>query len=434
MGRKDDSDVDQKLREVFRRHDDDLLFTRAMQDRVMETIDRQVDHQSGESRSSRGSAKGLAHRRRWWTAGSSAVAACMLLAVAGIVAWQHRPNADLGGGTFQLEAANRPSGLSSEASSTGTATPNVNGGMIRFEAPLHQMAADIPASLAPIESQNLMLTPGMSAFALRQQALDGGSPVNKSTGSTGSTGAPVRSGTHGLAGTANGSVTGPRTFVQLAKQEFTVSTRLYNSSDSPINGRRLQGMLFILKGQGGTSPDIQADWEYFVDGPTVVIPAHGSVPWTFTPNPAPPYKSLATRRAHLIWMFRNPDPHYPTLYLGTLPVQAANVQLQVTGETTEPPLTQFLRITARLTNRGTSAWDVRTALGMLFFERQPGVSLLSQGTYKYFDDIAPVAGNPTVLKPGASGEVQFVITGVPGTDMTRLPLTILLVARNQIGA
>jgi hypothetical protein len=71
---------------------------------------------------------------------------------------------------------------------------------------------------------------------------------------------------------------------------------------------------------------------------------------------------------------------------------------------------------------------------MLFFERQPGVSLLSQGTYKYFDDIAPVAGNPTVLKPGESGEVQFVITGVPGTDMTRLPLTILLVARDQIGA
>ncbi|MCY0903073.1 MAG: hypothetical protein OWU32_12995, partial [Firmicutes bacterium] len=116
MGRKDDSDVDQKLREVFRRHDDDLLFTRAMQDRVMQTIDRQVDSQSSESRPSRGMAKRLARRRRWWTTGSSAVAACVLLAVVGIVAWQHRPNAGVDGGAFQLEAANRPSGSSSESS------------------------------------------------------------------------------------------------------------------------------------------------------------------------------------------------------------------------------------------------------------------------------------------------------------------------------
>jgi hypothetical protein len=71
---------------------------------------------------------------------------------------------------------------------------------------------------------------------------------------------------------------------------------------------------------------------------------------------------------------------------------------------------------------------------MLFFRYMPHASLLSRGTYKYFDDITPLHGQATVVRPGGQARVEFVITGVPGTDMTQLPLSVLLVARSQIGA
>lgn len=406
----DDKELDLQLRDALRRESGDLVFTRAMQDKVLTTI---AQREQGNQRGKRSFKERLARRSRAWAVGLSSAAAGLLLVAWGVASWQ------------QAQTAHRAPGTQLTMSATSAAS---HAGSVMYGGLMQQAPTAIPASLAPVESQDLTLTPGMSRQAQQQQSgatttqVGGGTQTaNGQASATGGTGAGV-------------STPPAAPFVQLARQEFTVSTRLYNTSDQPLAGASLQGMLFILRQPAGLSPDVEADWEYFVDGPKAVIPPHQSVLWTFTPNPAPPYKTLSDRVAHMIWMFRSPHPAYPTLYLGTLPVRVTQVHLQITGSTHTAVVTQFIRVTARLTNQGSSDWDERSALGMLFFQTNPGASLLSRGTYKYFDDITPVGQASTVLRPGQSGEVQFIITGVPGTDMRQLPLTILLVARNQIGA
>ncbi|MCY0876281.1 MAG: hypothetical protein OWT28_08440 [Firmicutes bacterium] len=398
----EDKELDQQLRDAVRRHADDLVFSRPLQDRVLATIETRKRADEGVRRHPL--AKRFTRRSRAFTVGLSSAAACLLLAAWGVASWQQSESAHRGAGT-QFASVNATTNSEAIHSASGVANDF-----------MQLVTTTIPASLAPVESEDLALTPGITSLAEQQQS--------QRTASTGT----------GATSTGQTVGSGASSYVQLSRQAFTVSTRLYNTSNQPLPGNSLQGMLFILKQPAGLSPAVEADWEYFVDGPSAVIPPHQSVPWTFTPNPAPPYRTLSDRQAHLIWMFRSPHAHYPTLYLGTLPVRVSQVKLEVTGTTHTAVKTEFLRVAVRLTNQGASDFDVRSALGMLFFTQRPGASLLSRGTYKYFDDLTPVGHSPYVLHPGQSSEVQFVITGVPGAQMQSLPLTVLLVARNQIGA
>jgi len=412
MGRHDDDDIwDQKLRDAFHRHTDDLVFTREMEQRVLAKIATKADGQSSHSPIDRTPLlQRLTKRRvRVWSAGMSGIAACIIAAVWGVTSWQQVHTAKTAGtmntfGGLHLVGSSAPVSHGSTFSQQRA---------IPYAGIMKQAVADIPTSLAPVESRYTRLIPGITHQALEQQTANSAMKASTSTKS---------------------KTSDANHFVQLGRQEFTVSTQLYNNSLKPLDGRDLQGMLFVLNQPTGVTPVRQADWEYFVDGPQAVIPPHQSTPWDFTPNPAPSYQTLKDRTVHLIWMFRTPDPSFPTFYLGTLPVQTAGVRLQITGTTTGATHTQFLRVTAMLTNKGAHNWDMRSALGLLFFDSTPGASLLSRGTYKYFDDVAPVIAGHYVLRPGQTVQAQFIITGVPGTDMRRLPLTILLVARKQIGA
>ncbi len=211
-----------------------------------------------------------------------------------------------------------------------------------------------------------------------------------------------------------------------------IKMRLYNNSQQPVKGQDLQGMLFILDAPVGLNPIAKEDWEYFVNGPSRVIAPHKSVSWSFSPNPAPPFESLVNRYAHVIWLYRKPMANQPTLQLGTLPVRVSQVQLQVLS--TRPDGMQYLSISAMLHNASNTPWSMRSALAMLFFQNAPGDLLLSLGTYKYFDDITPVAGESDVIPPGKESKAVFLLGGIPGVDMTKLPLSIFLVDRTQIGA
>lgn len=371
MTPRNDHEFEEALKQVLSQKTEDFAMNPTMQEQVLGRI-------AANQAATHGLAKGSSRRRSFARVGSviaSGAAAVILAAVAvsrlGFAGFGPSPTQT----TNVVNQAARPGhGVSASG---------------------QEALPSLQAPLAPIATRGLTLVAGTGATAEYSKAAPGNAP-------------------------------------QLANQTFTVKCSLYNASDQPIAGPSLQGMLFILRKSASLSPTSVNDWEYFVNGPSQTIPAHGSVSWSFTPNPAPPYRSLANRTAHMIWLLRTPNPSLPSLFLGTLPVRASNVRVHVIS--TGPAQTQFLRITAELQNLGSTPWSTRAALAMLFFSRRPGAALLSRGTYKYFDDISSQAGYPTVVQPGQKTAVQFIITGVPHTDMTKEPLTVLLVPRNQIGA
>ncbi|KYP81219.1 hypothetical protein [Ferroacidibacillus organovorans] len=230
--------------------------------------------------------------------------------------------------------------------------------------------------------------------------------------------------------TTNHGVPGvPRTngIMSLAPQSVTVHATLVNQSDRPIAGKDLQGMLFILKNSSGLSPLQWGDWEYFVNGPSGVIPAHGSLPWSFTPNPTPPFTSLASRQVHMIWMFRKGVQNAPTLTIGTLPIATQVQSVVVTGRVQS---VQFFTVNVTARNESQRAIALNHVMGILIFGK--GEPLLSRSTYKYFDDVTHSA-KMEWLKPGQSRILSFTLTGVPGVEMQKLSSHVFLVARSQLG-
>ncbi len=218
----------------------------------------------------------------------------------------------------------------------------------------------------------------------------------------------------------------------LSRQRFTVRCQLYNSSNTSITGKDLQGMLFILNRPGQLTPSKESDWEYFVNGPNQVIPAHHSVTWSFSPNPAPPYTSLDHRYVHIVWLTNQNVAGAPSLVIHPLPIQLKQDRMIVYKEVS--PQIQFLRIQATVKNQGSTPLPLSSLLGMLFFKTDPKASLLSSATYKYFDDVLPLGKSYQSIMPGQTGQVQFEIVGVPGMNMTKLPFTLLVVKRSDIGA
>ncbi|KUO95991.1 hypothetical protein [Ferroacidibacillus organovorans] len=229
--------------------------------------------------------------------------------------------------------------------------------------------------------------------------------------------------------TVHGGVTAPPTsgIMSLAPQSVTVHAALVNQSDRPIAGKELQGMLFILKGPSGLSPMQQGDWEYFVNGPAGIIPPHGQLPWSFTPNPTPPFSMHASRQVHMIWMYRKPVANAPTLTIGTLPVVTQVQSVVVTGRVRN---IQFFTVNVAVRNESQSPIALNQVMAILIFGH--GESLLSRSTYKYFDDVTH-STKPEWLKSGRSRILSFVLTGVPGVDMKKLSTHVFLVARSQLG-
>jgi hypothetical protein len=389
MSRQDDDRLDDDLRTALKGGAAPLTFSAS----ARESVYRRALGEGGDRRRVRRSL----FRLRGWSARSSLIAlsgaAVALMLVAAIAVSGHVLKVSHGPAATPLK--NGPSAIAQEPS-TGV-QPGLSAAATSYTT--------LTATVAPIETQDLRL----------QRGIHEPTPATRR-------GAPARS--RDAAGR----------MIELSPQAFTVEARLYNNSNRPIAGHDLQGMLFILKRNGGLNPDRVSDWEYFVDSPAPVIPPHQSVQWDFTPNPAPPFHQLDMREAHLIWLLRAPQGGLPTLTIGALPVSVSNIRVQVTGYGGLAVRSQFLTITATLHNDGLQPFALHSALAMLFFRYMPHASLLSRGTYKYFDDITPLHGQPTVVRPGGQARVEFVITGVPGTDMTQLPLSVLLVARSQIGA
>ncbi len=390
-----DDTLDDKLKALLKERADRMVFSQAMQDKVLERVKARPKGRSG-------SEQWLARRRRArrlrLRLGAAAGAAVAVLLFAFAVRLWGAPGQHTAHTMF---SAHMGAIQSSASSATGTAA--------------------ISATLAPVASQNTTIIPGIPTS--RQIASAVG--IKERASAYGAVSGPATASNKGRPGSA---------IRELAPQAFTVATVLVNNSNAPINGRNMQGMLFIVNGAGQLTPSQASDWEYFVDGPNQVIPPHKAVLWYFTPNPSPPFHHLSTRTAHLVWFLRQPNASYPTVRLGAQPVSVSNVHVSVTGTGGGKIKMQYLRVTASLHNNGSRPWAMKSSLGMLFFTYRPGASLLSRGTWKYFDDIAPANGSPSVIPPGGTATTQFIITGVPGANMTRLPLSILLVNRRQLGA
>ena len=218
----------------------------------------------------------------------------------------------------------------------------------------------------------------------------------------------------------------------LSTQRFTVRCQLYNSSDTAMQGNDLRGMLFLLNRPGQLTPSRENDWEYFVNGPKQVIPPHHAVTWSFSPNPAPPYTTLHNRYVHIVWLTDQTVTGAPNFVIHPLPVELKKDRMVVYKEV--KPGIQLLRIQATIQNQGSTPLPYSSLLGMLFFKTNATASLLSSSTYRYFDDVVPIGKSYLTIAPGQSGQVRFEIVGVPGVDMTKLPITLLVVRRSDIGA
>ncbi|MCY0870215.1 MAG: hypothetical protein OWT27_06460 [Firmicutes bacterium] len=390
MSRQDDERLDDDLRAALKRGSGTLTMSASARESVYK---RALGDGPGERRRARRSS----FRGRVWSVRSGFIAASgaavALMLVAAIAVSGHVIRTTHGPGPAPLR--NGPTAITQEPA-TGV-QPGLSAAGTSYAA--------VTATVAPIETRDLRLQVG----------------IHEPTPAT-RHGAPARS------PAATGGM------IELSPRAFTVEARLYNNSNRPIDGHDLQGMLFILKRNGGLNPSQVSDWEYFVESPAPVIPPHQSVQWDFTPNPAPPFHHLGMREAHLIWLLRSPQEGLPTLTIGELPVSVSDIRIRVIGYGGLSVRSQFLAITATLHNDGLRPFSLRSALAMLFFRYLPHAALLSRGTYKYFDDIQPLRGQSTIIRPGGQARVKFVITGVPGANMTDLPLSVLLVARSQIGA
>ncbi len=383
-----DDKLDDDLKTLLKERADRLVFSQTLQDKVQKRLESRPQARSG--REQWFLRRRIRRRHLQWSALGGAVAVLLF--------------------AFIVHLWTLPSPTGDHAIMSG-AHSAAGGGS----------GAALFATLAPVASQNTSIIPGIPTS--RQIAAR--EAVNGSAGVYGPMAGAASAGNRGRPGSA---------IMELAPRAFTVATVLVNNSNAPINGHDMQGMLFVVKRAGQLTPSQMNDWEYFVDGPNEVIPPHKAVLWYFTPNPAPPFHQLADRTAHLVWFLRQPNANYPTVRLGEQPVAVSNVHMAVTGVGGGKIKMEYLQITARVHNRGSRPWPMKSSLAMLFFTFKPGASLFSRGTWKYFDDITPAAGSPSVVQPGGTAMVKFVITGVPGAHMTRLPLSILLVNRRQLGA
>ena len=218
----------------------------------------------------------------------------------------------------------------------------------------------------------------------------------------------------------------------LSTQRFTVRCQLYNSSNTAMQGNDLRGMLFLLNRMGQLTPSRANDWEYFVNGPKQVISPHHAVTWSFSPNPAPPYTTLNDRYVHIVWFTDQTVTGAPNFVIHPLPIKLQKDRM-VVYKVVKPGI-QLLRIQATIQNQGSTPLSYSSLLGMLFFKTNATASLLSSATYRYFDDVVPLGKSSLTIAPGQSGQAQFEIVGVPGVDMTKLPITLLVVRRSDIGA
>lgn len=438
MSRQDDDQFERELRDTLKQRTESLIFSRSLEDRVFERIEK-GRKESSVRQGWRNPGRRARQGARIWTGVVSGAAA--VLVVAAVAVRILTPAPVPAGMKYGLMQAQHGNVAGAEQSASGG--PGASGGLGSGAASV----AGITATLAPVNSEKLSLLPGLPnasqvaavegfrksrpgiathgpALAAKSGQAIADGPANAAPfAGSGST-------TYGKA--AEGSNPGQNGIQELSPKPFTVATVIANTTNKPVNGNNLEGMLFILGDTSGLTPNHYNDWEYFVDGPSEIIPPHGRVLWYFAPNPAPRFQALGNRTAHLVWFFRTPQPGYPTLQLGALPIAVKHVDIRVTGKSKGPISMQFLTITAQIQNRGQTPWAMSSALGMLFFQNGSG-SILSKATFKYFDDVYPAPGSPALLLPGQTGAAVFRITGVPGTDMTRLPLKILLISRAQVG-
>ncbi len=419
VNRQDDHEFEKALRESLRVHLDQAFAPESFQKKVLAEIRNR--QQTNASRSVWGRLRAAGTRRRaLWASTVSGVAALMVAFV--VLAQSH------GAGQFSIKGADKTLAQGSTAAQ-----------------PYESALQTLNVTLAPISSQDVTVVaqsaqsaaaPGYTTNASNGPAAGSGTAAGARQGAVSNSATATSPGSHAAANTPNAGTAGSNAsvhgFIALTPNVLTFHARLYNTSASPVQGKQLQGMLFVLRRAGGLSPVQASDWEYFVNGPDTMIPAHSSMQWSFTLNPTPPFEHLNDRYIHLIWILRNPNPKLPSLSMGMLPIRVSRVHVRVTG--TAGAGVQFLTITARVRNAGLQPWFPQTALGMLFFERYPGAELLSRGTYKYFDDVVVLSGSKQRVNPGQSATVEFQISGVPNTDMLKLPLRILLIARNQVGA
>ncbi len=417
VNRQDDHEFEKALRESLRVHVDQAFAPESFQKKVLAEI--RTRQEANASRSVWGRLRAAGTRRRaLWVSTVSGVAALMAAFV--VFAQSHSA------GQFSIKGADKTLAQGSTAAQ-----------------PYESALQTLNVTLAPISSQDVAVVaqsaqsaaaPGYATSTSHGPAAGSGTAAGARQGAVSNS--AISPGSHAASNAPNvgtaGSNASVHGFIALTPNVLTFHARLYNTSASPVQGKQLQGMLFVLRRAGGLSPVQASDWEYFVNGPDAMIPAHSSMQWSFTLNPTPPFAHLNNRYIHLIWILRKPNPNLPSLSMGMLPIHVSRVHVRVTG--TAGAGVQFLTITARVRNASPQPWFPQTALGMLFFERYPGAELLSRGTYKYFDDVVVLSGSPQRVNPGQSATVKFEISGVPNTNMLKLPLRILLVARNQVGA
>lgn len=389
MTHEEDREFDEALQKLLQDRIESVNVSSSFQAKVLETI--QERHGKYGNRHHFGG-----RNKRWTMLIWQSVAAVMIVAMIAFVgARLTQPTQNQMQFSDMHMAGSNSLMQSSSTSATGTASHSIN---------VTESEAVVFGKFAAISTENIQL---LSGVVSKKQA---------------NTKEQVQNSLPQMADRIN----------SLSMQRFTVRCQLYNSSNQAIQGKELLGMLFILNRPGQLTPSKESDWEYFVNGPNQLIPAHHAVTWSFSPNPAPPYKTLNHRYVHIVWLTNQNMTGAPSFVIHPLPIQLKKDRMIVYKEVS--PQIQFLRIQATVKNQGTTPLPLSSLLGMLFFKTDAHASILSSATYKYFDDVLPLGKVYQSIMPGQTGQVQFEIVGVPGVDMTKLPFTLLVVKRSDIGA
>lgn len=203
----------------------------------------------------------------------------------------------------------------------------------------------------------------------------------------------------------------------------TVYATIKNTGSVPLTNNQVQGILYFPAGKG-TEPNPDP-WYYFVDGPNEPVLPGTSATWEFHPTPVPSATGKIDRRPALVFVNRSQAGKEMAANMSW---SSVNVTRRVKAVTARGDQKQYLDIEMELTNQSALPFDLKNAMAMVFFPKDPQDENLDPFTYKYFVDLSYDKSNQIAAHQKAT--VHLNLIAPPGVDLTDRSIHVLLTNKN----
>lgn len=194
---------------------------------------------------------------------------------------------------------------------------------------------------------------------------------------------------------------------QMQVDTDTIRAEVTNRGSIPLSNSQVQGILYL------TSPG-QEPLYYFVDAPNTELAPNATTKWEFRPVGVPASIHLSDRKPHLMFVYR--DFQNPQ----SAPLQSKLLSIRATGDQK-----QYVSLTWKLTNMGSSALDINQWMGMIFFKKSPVTADFDSSTYKYFVDLHAFGKESSIIEPRHTLTVLANLIAPPGIDLTKRMSVVL---------